>query len=206
MPQQFHNHKVTLFSGALSRDIDGKIRRSVHLPKTCVMEITDLCFRHKSPFIMDNITHYYHPPITGFTFGFIDSQVANYQITDFEQMLTTDIYKILVFDMQLHDMFTAYAGENDLVVKHHSYDNCFDLVVNGCNKYDGVLPLLENFAPSDIFVFGNDFNDYEMLCHFPNSIVFGSIDQLLQVAKLSIKYDKHQEDKFRLIVDTILHS
>lgn len=204
MPKKFHNYKVTLFSGCVSQNTNGEIRRSVYLPRTCVEEILSICIKHKSPFIMDNITHYYHPNISGFTFGFINSQVACYRISDLDAMLATDIYKILVFDMQLYNIFTEYAEENNLTIKHHSYDNCFDLVVSGCNKYNGILPLLDSYSINDIFVFGNDFNDYEILSNFPNSIVFGSIIELLQLAKLNIRYDQYQDYNFSQVIDGIL--
>jgi|GEM_PF-2732636 len=204
MPTQFHNHKSTLFSGALSRDVDGEVLRSLHLPRTCTQEIVTLCLKHETMFIMDNITHYYHPSTDDTRLGFIDSQISHYRVANIEKMLATEIYKILVLDMKLHEMFTEYARDNNLVIKHHSYDGYFDIVLNGCNKYAGVLPLIGDYANEDIFVFGNDFNDYEMLSHFQNSVVFGSIDELLQISKLNIAYDEHQEDNFRLLIDTIL--
>lgn len=204
MPAQFHESDMTLFSGSLSRGNNGNIYRSIHLPKICVEEVVDICLRHKAPFIMDNISHYYHPPFADFTFGFVDSQVSQYQIKNMAKILNTDIYKILILDMNLHDLFTEYATANNLAIKHHSYDRCFDLVVSGCNKYDGVLPFVAGFAHDDIFVFGNDFNDYEMLAHFPNSIVFGSIPELVNIAKLNIPYDSHQKDSFNCLINTIL--
>jgi Cof subfamily protein (haloacid dehalogenase superfamily) len=206
MPTMFHNHKATLFSGALSRDVDGEIRRSMHVPRACVEEIVELCLKHETMFIMDNISHYYHPPTDDTRLGFIDSQLSHYRIENIEKMLGTDIYKILVLDMKLHEMFTEYARDNDLVIKHHSYDGYFDIVINGCNKYDGVLPLIGDYANEDIFVFGNDFNDYEMLSNFQNSVVFGSIKELIQISKLNIVYDQYRAEHFKLLIDTILCS
>lgn len=204
MPSVFHNHKATLFSGSLSRDVDGTILRGIHVPKSCVEDIVTLCLDHKSPFIIDNISHYYHPPMDDTFLGIIDSQISNFRVKDIDKMLETDIYKVLVFDMQLHSMFIDYAKDKGLVTKHHSYDSLFDIAVAGCDKYEGVLPLLGNFSNEDIFVFGNDFNDYEMLYHFQNSVVFGSIDQLIKISKLNIGYDEYLEDNFRQVIDTIL--
>ncbi len=204
MPEHLHNYAITVFSGSVSMNTQGEILRSLHIPANCARQIVDMCLKHNDLFIMDNISHYYHPPTDNQTLGFIDSQISRFRVTELEKMLATDIYKILILDMKHHDMFTQYAGENDLGIKHHSYDGYFDIVVNGCNKYDGVLPLIGNYANEDVFVFGNDFNDYEMLRHFQNSIVFGSIDELIQISKLNIQYNQDQEAYFSLLIDTIL--
>ncbi|MCE3268613.1 MAG: hypothetical protein K0R49_865 [Burkholderiales bacterium] len=205
MPKQFHNHKATFFSGALTQDNAGNIRRSVPLPKAYVEEIMQFCLKHKSFFVIDNVSHYYYPPPEDDAIlGILDSQIIDYRVNNIDKMLETDIYKILVFDMQLYKNFMEYAKSNNLVVKYHSYDNLFDIMAAKCNKYQGVLPLLEDFTHNDIFIFGNDFNDYEILDGFQNSVVFGSIAQLLQISKLNIPYDVHQENNFSLIIDTIL--
>src|SRR5579863_1194637 len=94
MPDQFHSHKAVLFSGSVSLDDDGKILRSLHIPRTCVEEIIELCQKHKEMYIMDNISHYYHPPTDDLTIGFIDSQINYYRITEILKMLDTEIYKI----------------------------------------------------------------------------------------------------------------
>lgn len=204
MPEPFHNHKVTLFSGCLSMGVDGTIYKNTPLPKNLVEDIIQRCLENKYPFIMDNISHYYYPPFKGFKFGFITPAVMEYLIDDLDHMLATDIYKILIFDMQQHGFFTQYALENNLQIKHHSYDNCFDIVVRGCDKYDGLLPLLGNYDLDDIFVFGNDFNDYEMLLNFPNSIVFGTIGELQQISKLNILYDDFTDKNLDTVINTIL--
>ncbi|MCC2624584.1 MAG: hypothetical protein K0R14_457 [Burkholderiales bacterium] len=204
MPAHLHNYSLVLFSGSLSMNSGGEILRSLPLPQKCVADIVELCLKYQDMFIIDNISHYYHPPTADQVLGFIDSQISRFREKDIKKMLDTDIYKILVLDMKHHDMFSEYAKENNLGIKHHSYDGYFDIVVKGCNKYDGVLPLVGGYANEDVFVFGNDFNDLEMLSHFQNSIVFGSIDQLIQISKLNIRYDQQQEENFKLLIDTIL--
>ena len=153
---------------------------------------------------MDNISHYYRPPFEHKVWGIISESVYDYKITDLEQILATEIYKILVLDMSPHAMLDQYATDNNLVTKHHSYDNCFDIIVKGCNKYDGLLPLIGHYRPDDVFVFGNDFNDYELLLNFPNSILFGGIPELKKISKINIPYSPMQQDNFTLLVNTIL--
>ena len=56
----------------------------------------------------------------------------------------------------------------------------------------------------DIFVFGNDYNDYELFSHFNNSILFGHVEELQQITKLNIHYDSDLNRNFEVVIKTIL--
>jgi HAD superfamily hydrolase (TIGR01484 family) len=204
MPKYWHDSQATLFSGSVSFARNGNLCQNIPLPKENAQQIVEICFDNKYPFIMDNISHYYHPPFQHKVWGIISESVYDYKITDLKHMLTTDIYKILILDMLPYKMFDQYAVDNNLVTKHHSYDKCFDILVKGCNKYDGLLPLIGHYNLEDVFIFGNDFNDYEMLLNFPNSILFGGIPELKKISKINIPYNIVQQSKFILLINSIL--
>ena len=102
------------------------------------------------------------------------------------------------------ELFKNYAQDNELLIKHHSYDDCFDIVPTQCNKYLGVQPFISNYANEDVYVFGNDFNDYELFTHFENSVLFGNIAQLQAVTKLNLHYNDRLQDNFSTLIHTIL--
>jgi hydroxymethylpyrimidine pyrophosphatase-like HAD family hydrolase len=136
--------------------------------------------------------------------GILNDSALAFHISELSEIINNDIYKVLVFDMQAHDHFSEYAKTNGLLIKHHSYDKCFDIVPTECNKYLGVLPFISEFANEDIFVFGNDYNDYELFKHFKNSTLFGEIKELQQITKLNLQYDEYLGANFEVLINTIL--
>lgn len=203
MPHWCHRLPLVLFSGGASI-LKEEIIRSCQIQRYLVKDIVNLCLDNKYHFIVDNLSHYYHPDYEEMNLGIIDNQAREFRISHPEQILSTEIYKILIFNMEGHEFFTDYASKNDLVIKHHSYDKCYDLVPAECNKYLGVLPFIKDFANEDIFVFGNDYNDFEILSNFNNSVLFGGIEELKKITKLNIAYDGNLQDNFFKLIKSIL--
>lgn len=203
MPLWTHNKSLTLFSGGVSIS-NADIIRSHAIPRKLVEEILDICFKNNYRFIMDNLSHYFHPDVPGMIFGILDTSCSKYRVKNIEQMLDSDIYKILLFDLESMDLFNEYARGNDLLIKHHSYADCFDIVPTQCNKYLGVQPFIGSYANEDVYVFGNDFNDYELFTHFKNSILFGNIAKLQAVTKLNLHYDDKLQHNFNTLIHVIL--
>lgn len=203
MPVWTHAHPLCLFSGGVSV-LDGELIRSHAIPEQLISEISDICVTHSYPFIMDSLTHYYHPPMKNLVLGIMDKRSFKYHVSNLKQILGSEIYKVLVFDMLAHEHFLQFANNNDLLIKHHSYDDCFDIVPQECNKYLGVEPFIADYVNEDIFVFGNDFNDYELFKHFNNSILFGDIAELQKITKLNLLYNEHLADNFVTLIKTIL--
>ena len=203
MPEWTHTQPLSLFSGCVSV-IGDKLIRSKSIQENLIPEISDICVKNNFPFIMDNLTHYYHPPMKNMVLGILDKRSFKYHVSNLEQMLGTEIYKVLIFDMQAHEQFLQYAEDKQLLIKHHSYDDCFDIVPQHCNKYLGVEPFITDFANEDVFVFGNDFNDLELLRHFNNSVLFGDIAQLQKITKLNLLYNEFMSANFVTLIKTIL--
>jgi HAD superfamily hydrolase (TIGR01484 family) len=206
LPKWCHNLSMSLFSGGLSISSDNKILRDIYLSKITSIEITDMCLKNDLPFMIDGLSHYYHAPVDHARFAKIPGFDPVFRREpDLDRLLKTNIYKILVLDLEVHDEFVSYAATKDLIIKHHSYDACFDIVPNHCCKYEGVLPLINDYKHEDVFVFGNDFNDYEMLLNFKNSILFGNIKQLQNIAAINILYDHDTLPNFEQVINTILN-
>lgn len=203
MPLWAHEQPLGLFSGVVSYHKDKLIRSngidSVHLP-----HIAEFCLENNHPFIMDSLTYYYHPHMANMVFGFLADNTKEFHVSDMSQFITNEVYKVWVFDMEAHDYFSDYSKTNGLLIKHHSYDKCFDIVPLDCNKYISVLPFISEFANEDIFIFGNDYNDYELFKHFNNSVLFGNVEELQKITKLNIHYDEDLRTNFELLIKTIL--
>ena len=127
-----------------------------------------------------------------------------YKATHINQVFDGTTHKVLILDARLEQMFREYANDNDLTIKVHSYERWLDLVPVGVNKYKAVLPFIKDYDCNDIFVFGNDYNDYELLLNFNNSTLFGNILALQDIATINIHYDEYRQANFELLIKTIL--
>ncbi len=130
-------------------------------------------------------------------------QVRDYQVHELEYLFLSDVYKVLILDAGAEGDFITYARDHGLILKVHSYDKCFDLVLDGVSKYNGLAKYID-VDITDAFSFGNDFNDYELLANYPNSIALGSNSSLLNVAALILPYDADLQDNFTTVINTIL--
>ncbi len=203
MPEWTYNMPMCLFSGAVTVN-NGEIIASNPIDKNIVEGIIDICHKANYPFIVDNFYKYYHPEIDGVKFGFIDAGCNKYREYKISNILKSDIYKVLILEIRALGIFEDYALKNDLAIKLHSYDDCFDLVAVYVNKYLGILPFIRNFVDHDVFVFGNDLNDYELFTHFSNSILLGDLPQLRDLAKIQINYDEHMDEKLIALINSII--
>ncbi len=203
MPLWAHVHPLGLFSGVVSYHKDNLIR-SNEIDSNHLSHIAEFCEANKHPFIMDSLTHYYHPHMDNMVFGFLADTKKEFHISDMSKFINNEVYKVWVFDMEAHDYFSDYSKTNGLLIKHHSYDKCFDIVPLECNKYISVLPFIGEFTNEDIFAFGNDYNDYELFKHFNNSVLFGNVEELQKITKLNIHYDEDLRANFEVLIKTIL--
>ena len=71
------------------------------------------------------------------------------------------------------------------------------------NKFSGIseLPLPDK---NNIFAFGNDHNDLELMQELPNSVMFGHHQELMQYAKIRIEYDEQLFVNFAELIKRIL--
>lgn len=203
MPSWTYNNCLVLFSGALSMH-QQNIIDSVFIPAHNVVDLVNLCIKNNIHYNIDNSHNYYHPDLFHDFYHTLDETVGMYKATHLDQVFDGTTHKILVLDASLEEMFSEYTNENNLSVKRHSYDKWFDIVPIGVNKHKAVLPFIKEFDVDDVFVFGNDYNDYELLLNFKNSTLFGDIVSLKNIAALNIKYDEHRQANFELLINTIL--
>ena len=205
LPKWCNSLARTLFNGGLSISRDGEIVRDIYLPIPNIIEINDICLRYRYPFTVDGLSHYHNAPIDHKIFKkTTEYQMARSYESSLDRLLLSKVYKILILDMSAYNEFSLYAKDNRLVIKHHSYDACFDLVPECCSKYAGIKSLVNSYKNEDVFVFGNDFNDYEMLLAFNNSILFGDIKELQLICKINIPYNEHLCNNFKQIIEIIL--
>ncbi|MFN8770311.1 MAG: HAD hydrolase family protein [Neisseriaceae bacterium] len=203
MPGWTHTGCLVLFSGALSMN-ESEVISKVCIPERNVIDLVDICHTNKLHYNVDNSYNYYHPDIFHDFYSLLDSTVGIYKANHISQVFDGTTHKVLILDSTLEIMFREYTDENNLIIKVHSYDKWLDIVPSGVDKYKAVLPFIQNFNTEDVFVFGNDFNDYELLVNFKNSIFFGEIPALKKISALNIEYDEYRQANFELLINTIL--
>ena len=204
MPTWTHEQMLVLFSGSLALKQD-KIFHREYIANKYVPGILELLNIHGKDFIIDSAMSYYHPNNEHFVYDYQAQLAGDYRINSLEQIMKHDIYKILVLDYEMHGLFMDYLSDKHLSIKLHSYDKCFDIVPHGVNKYNGIKEYIElDYDYNDVFVFGNDLNDYELLLNFNNSVLLGGHKDLINVASLNLPYNNELEANFTKVINSIL--
>ncbi len=203
MPDWTYHVPLVLFSGALSMYQD-RIINSQHIPSNNVMELIDICHYNNLCFNIDNSYQYYHPNLPHEFYDILAKTVKQYKTNKLDDIISGITHKILILNNDKQYLFDDYIIKNQLIIKNHSYDKCFDIIPHEVNKYKAVMPFINHYNSRDIYVFGNDFNDYELLLNIENSILFGDIADLKKIAKINIPYNAYCNQNFDLVINTIL--
>ena len=193
---------MALFGGAMSLRA-GKVLQQIGIPKKSCIAIVDFCLKNNYPFIIDDSWYYYHPETTHEFYSYIDRIVGDFRLKNLEQIMDKEIYKIFILEDTLIDVFSEFLSGTSLAIHHHSKSCSFDILPSGVNKYKGVTPFIEHH-PNDVFVFGDDLNDYELFLNFHNSTLLGEHEELEKLAKLKIPHNDNRQQNFADLIDTIL--
>lgn len=203
MPNWTHEFNKALFGGGVSLIKNEIISKNI-IPKSSVFELLDLCDKNQLPFIIDDHLNYYHPKSTSDLYSFIDNSViARYQTNDLDKILENDIYKLFVLEDELIKIFSEYTGQNSLEIHHHTKFKSFDVLPQGVNKFNGVANLFSHHK-NDVFVFGDDLNDYPLFMNFHNSILMGDNHLLDKIAKINIINDNMRYENLEYLINVIL--
>lgn len=221
-----HGHQVYYATGRSERDYIPMVPEwSLDLPAVVFgggMVLQDMVIQHKitmnaheiQPFIqylhdhhvsylIDGENDYYHHGEIDWIVDDILRISGQKPATNLDNILETGTFKILVLDYTHFEQSKQFARQHNFELKFHSYHKCFDIMPNGVNKYVGLqyLPLCSD---ENIFIFGNDHNDLELMQNYSNTIMFGDYHELLPHAKIQIHYNDALFDNFNAVVDTIL--
>lgn len=203
LPLEFHDHLMTLISGALSMETR-LVLFEQHIPKIQVQEILELLLNSNYDFVLDSNHKYYHPLKNHQIYQYEETMGGNYREHKLENLLTEELYKILIFEQgQNRNLFEEYAAVNGLSFKYHSYDKCFDLVAGGVSKFHALSKYLD-YDNQNIFAFGNDYNDKEMLENFGNGILIGDNLTLNINPKLNIGYGEQMERQLTWLIEQLI--
>lgn len=205
MPEWTHGFNKALFGGGVSikdRDI---IRKNI-IPRQNVIELIELCHRNNLPYVLDDHLNYYHPPGSKAMYDFIDiSMIGAYKVDKLDKLLENDIYKLFVLEDRSIQIISEYAQTNFLEVHHHTKFTSFDVLPKGVNKFSGVADLFAE-DKNDVFVFGDDLNDYPLFINFHNSILMGDNPLLDKVAKINIINDSMRYENLKCLIDAVLEA
>ena len=202
MPQWTHDCLLVLFGGALSIQ-QGQILQSSSISKVASEKLVNFCLEQNHPFIIDDSENYYHPGHGHTFYPYIDSIMGKFRETNLEKMLDGGIFKIFILDDKLLDIFIHKINEHDLNFKLHSKYDSFDILPGGVNKYNGLQPFIK-YDVNDIFIFGDDLNDYELFTNFKNTILLGEHPELIPLASLVIPENEAQQANFSTLINTII--
>lgn len=203
MPEWTHESFMALFGGAMSLR-NNVILNQTSIAKEVCMKIVEFCVENNYPFVIDDHLYYYHPETGHEFYDYIDNSiVGGFKQKNLQQMLDNEIYKIFILDDEPIEKFTEMLNGTNLAIHRHSKFKSFDILPCGVNKYNGVMPFL-NYASNDVFVFGDDLNDYELFLNFHNSTLFGEHKELELIAKLNIPQNAMRQVNFAHLINTIL--
>lgn len=202
MPTWCSEQPSVVFGGGLVM-VEGVPQTQHFLPSEYLFEIINFLEHHKINYLLDGHSSYYHPNIEHWLFKDIVKISGQQKCKQVDNILADGAYKILILDNHWLEHFEKYSKERGLVIKYHFYDKCFDIMPANVNKFNGLveLPLP---AKENIFVFGNDHNDLELMQELPNSIMFGHHQELLKHAKLQIEYNEQLFANFAELINFIL--
>ncbi|MDD3265743.1 MAG: HAD hydrolase family protein [Burkholderiales bacterium] len=202
LPDWCTNFPSVVFGGGLVVN-RGDIVHQKFLPSDVISNLCGYLDSNDVPYLIDSHQRYFHSKAESWILPDILRISGQNPSNDLDVLLSDGIYKILILNNEYSEHCTSLAKEHGLEIKFHSYNNCFDIMPSGVNKYDGIkyLPLSNH---DDIFVFGNDHNDLELMQNFHNSVMFGNFSELLPYAKVKIAYDEDKFANFESVVNTIL--
>lgn len=202
MPAWCSEQPSVVFGGGLVM-VDGTPQVQHFLPSNHLSEIIDFLERNKVNYLLDGHSSYYHPPIEHWLFKDIVKISGQHKSKQVDNVLADGAYKILILDNHWLEHFEEYTKQRELIIKYHFYDKCFDIMPARVNKFSGlsVLPLPDQ---ENIFVFGNDHNDLELMQELPNSILFGHHQELMKYAKVQIEYNEQLFANFAELINCIL--
>lgn len=204
MPEWTHNFNMSLFGGGISLK-SGEIIQKKTIPRNNCLDLVEICLKHDYPFVLDDHAYYYHPDKSPRLYEFIDnSVVGKYRVKSLEQILDNDIFKVFILDDLVINKFSEYVENAALMLYHHTKFKSFDILPPGVNKYDGVWHIL-NHPSNDIFVFGDDLNDYPLFINFHNSVLMGEHNTLNEVVKLNILNDIDRYQNLDYLIEVILN-
>lgn len=202
LPQWCHQEPRVLFGGGLVFAAD-EIKAEYFLPKKNLCEIINFLEDKHINYLVDGSDTFYHPTSEHWLYSDILALTGQHKLDSVDNIIAEGAYKVLVLDVNWRGYFDSYVQSQELVIKHHLYHSCFDIMPSQVNKYKGLchlaLPSAEN-----VFVFGNDHNDLELMQEFPNSILFGDHPELIKHAKVKIDYSSELFNNFELVINTIL--
>ena len=180
-----------------------EIKAQNFLDANYLNEIIKFLEDNHAHYLIDGIANYYHPAKEHWLYSEIIELTGQHKAHSLDAIFSEDTYKILVLDDLWLAHFRQFSIGKDLLIKFHSYDKCFDIMPAQVNKYNGLINLTLPQS-EDVFIFGNDHNDLELMQNFPNSILFGNNKELLEYAKLQIEYDGDLVANLTTVINTVL--
>lgn len=202
LPKWCVNQPSVVFGGGLVVNYSEIIHQRF-LPSSIICELCHYLDRNNVPYLIDSHSSYFHSKTDSWILEDIFAISGQKPSHSLDRLLDDGVYKILILDDNYREYCKNLVMEHELEIKLHSYNSCFDIMPKDVNKYNGLkhLPLVNS---DDVFIFGNDHNDLELMQNYHNNVMFGDFSELLPYAKIKIGYDENKFDNFKLVIDSIL--
>lgn len=202
LPKWCHDLPAVVFGGGMVVNKNQVVHQRF-LQSEKLAELVQFLEDHHVCYLIDGRNEYYHSVTESWILTDIIRISGQHPSHNLDNILADGAYKILILDSEWKNYCERFALEHDWELKFHSYNQCFDLMPKNVNKYDG-LQYLDLPNSEDVFIFGNDHNDLELMQNFENNILFGECHELLPLAKVRIAYDEDLLANFEQVVNCIL--
>lgn len=202
IPEWAVTEPSVVFGGGLVIAND-EIKYQQFINEDYLLDIIQFLENNHVHYLVDGQTSFYHPSREHWLYQDIVRLTGRVKAESPHHAICDGAYKILVLDGEWFDHFNTFIANKDLTIKYHFYDKCFDIMPASVNKYNGLMRL-QLTDMKNIFVFGNDHNDLELMQNIPNSIMLGHHAELGKYAKIKIAYDDNLYANFKTVINTIL--
>lgn len=203
VPKWCTDQPSVLFGGGLVLS-GGEVKHQHLLDHEVLEEIVRHLEDNKVNYLVDGHADYYHPQSEHWLYDDVLKISGKPMAPNLEHVMAEGVYKVIVLDEKWLGFFNEFIKTRNLTLKYHFYGKCFDILPREVNKFKGLSELILPRDKNNMFVFGNDQNDLELMQEISNSIMFGGHEELKEHAKLRIDYDDNLFANFAQIIKTIL--
>lgn len=202
IPEWSVGEPSVVFGGGLVIAND-EIKFQQFIDETYLHEIIEFLEKNHVHYLVDGQSNFYHPSKEHWLYQDIVKLTGKVKAESAHHVICDGAYKILILDFEWLSHFQQFIIDKALTIKCHFYDKCFDIMPANVNKYNG-LSILSLPEANNIYVFGNDQNDLELMQNLPNSIMLGHHQELSKYAKIQIPYNDDLFTNFKTVINVIL--
>lgn len=165
------------------------------LPTDALQKLTDVATLNEHPIVYMGTENMktnveYHPHIEESISGSLKFDHPMYEPDYFE---TQEIYQSLLFCTDKEEAPYIDRFKQFRFVRWHPLST--DVIPAGCSKAKGIELMINQlgYAPEQVYAFGDELNDIEMLQIVENSVAMGNAQEIVKKAAKHVTKDVHED-------------